>query len=72
MNVFEAPKIKMAQMQKQTASSNNCGLFAIAVCTAILLKKDPSCLVFDEKKMQCHLSKCFERKLITNFPCVVL
>ena len=49
MNVFEAPKIKMAQMQKQTASSNNCGLFAITVCTAILLKKDPSCLVFDEK-----------------------
>ena len=25
MNVFEAPKIKMAQMQKQTAGSNNCG-----------------------------------------------
>ena len=72
MNVFEAPKIKMAQMQKQTPGSNNCGLFAIAVCTAILLKKDPSCLVFDEKKMRCHLSECFERKSLTNFPCVVL
>ena len=71
MNVFEAPEIKMAQMQQQTPGSNNCGLFAIAVCTAILLKKDPSCLVFDEVKMRGHLSECFERKSIANFPCVV-
>ena len=37
MNVFaaRAPQIEMVQMQKQTAGSNNYGLFAIAVCTAI-------------------------------------
>jgi len=38
-NSFEAQTVKMVSIQKQSAGSNNCGLFAIAVCMALLLKK---------------------------------
>ena len=57
-------------MQKQTIGSNNCGVFAVAVCVAILLKKDPSHIVFDEDKMRSHLCSCFEEKCMSSFPCV--
>jgi len=36
-NLFEAQTVKVVSIQKQSARSNNCGLFAIAVCMALLL-----------------------------------
>jgi len=36
------PVIEMAPMQKQAANSNNCGVFAIAACTVILLRENPA------------------------------
>ena len=50
------PTIKIIPMQKQTIGSNNCGVFAVEVCAAILLKKDPSHDVFYEDKIRSHLS----------------
>ena len=45
LNLFafssHGPTIEMIPMQKQTIGSNNCGVFAAAVCVAILLKKGP-------------------------------
>ena len=61
--------IEMVPIQKQAVSSNNCGLFAIAVCVAILLKKNPSVIVFKEDAMRSHLHFCFEQSVMTSFPC---
>jgi len=55
-------------MQKQSAGGNNCGLFAVATCMALLLKQNPSEILFDEEKMRGHLFDCFEKNTITNFP----
>ena len=73
-NLFESPgsstlKIDMAEMQKQSPNSNNCGLFAVAVAMAILLDFDPSKIIFKEDRMRSHLYKCFEENMLTMFPC---
>ena len=65
----ECPIIEMVPMQKQAVSSNNCGLFAIAICVAILLKENPSVIVFKEDMMRSHLCFCFEQSVMTRFPC---
>jgi len=62
------PVIEMVTMQKQAANSNNCGVFAIAVCVAILLKENPSMIVFKEDQMRPHMCSCFEQKVMINFP----
>ena len=67
---FDCPIIEMVSMQKQAASSNSCGIFAIAVCVAILLKENPSVIVFKEEKMRSHLCSCFEQGVMTSFPCL--
>ena len=70
-NLFEAQTVKVVSIQKQSAGSNNCGLFAIAVCMALLLKKNPTQLVFDETKMRPHLFECFTKSFITDFPSIL-
>ena len=67
-NLFEAQTVKVISVQKQSKGSNNCGLFVIAVCMAVLLKKNPAKLVFDETKMRPHLYECFTKDFITDFP----
>jgi len=54
----------------QSANSNNCGLFAVAVATAILSGQDPSSMMVKEEEMRPHLCECFEKQLLTMFPCV--
>jgi len=70
-NLFVASAIKVVPIQKQSTGSNNCGLFAIAVCMTLLLKQDPRQLLFDEDKMRLHLSECFEKKCLSAFPFIV-
>ena len=65
----DCPIIEIVPMQKQAVTSNNCGLFAVAVCVAILLKENPSVIVFKEDKMRSHLCFCFEQSVMTSFPC---
>ena len=60
------PTIEMVPMQKQTASSNNCGAFAVAICMSISLKKNPSLTIFDEDKMRYHLCLCFDSLVPLN------
>ena len=62
------PVIEMIPMQKQSANSNNCGVFVVAVCVAILLKENPSEINFKEDQMRPHMCSCFERKVMINFP----
>ena len=67
-NIFDTSKLIMAPMQRQSPGSNNCGIFAIAVCMAILLEEDPSEIRFNEDVMRCHLCKCFDKKIMMKFP----
>ena len=66
-NKFEFHNLKLATMQKQT-ESNICGLFAIAVATAIAYDKVPSDMHFVEHKMREHLCKCCEKSFLYTFP----
>ena len=54
-------------MQKQPDSSS-CGLFAIAVATALTHGLDPVKLKWDVSKMRRHLQDCLETRKLTNFP----
>ena len=49
---------KMMNVQKQVGI-HDCGLFAIAVATALVHDKDPSRLLFNQSKMRDHSLQCF-------------
>ena len=66
-NKFEFHNLELATMQKQT-ESNICGLFAVAVATAIAYDKDPGDMHFVEHKMREHLCKYFEEGFLYTFP----
>ena len=57
----------MATMQKQK-EINICGLYAVAVTTAIAHDVNPSKLLFKEDQMRHHLSSCFEEGFLSIFP----
>ena len=61
--------INIMDMQKQPDSSS-CGLFAIAVATALTHGLDPVKLKWDVSKMRRHLQDCLETRKLTNFPIV--
>ena len=66
-NIFEFSSIEMVTMQKQK-ESNICGLYAIAVATAIAHHENPTELLFKEDQMRNHLCTCFEEGLLSTFP----
>ena len=67
-NLFHSHNIKLQPLQKQIGATD-CGLFAIAVITAIAHGKDPSQLQFRQEEMRSHLLSCFKNKIITPFQC---
>ena len=44
----------------------NCGVFAIATCTALSHGSQPG--QYDQKRMRAHLLQCFENLVLTVFP----
>ena len=58
----------MQPLQKQVGATD-CGLFAIAVISAIAYGKDLSQLQFKQEEMRQHLLNCFKNENITLFPC---
>ncbi len=62
-----AIKLKYMDVQMQSGGYD-CGLFAIAYATALVLGKQPGNFLFDQEKMRPHLLKCFEDGHITMFP----
>ena len=68
---FHARCIIMQPMQKQLGRTD-CGLFALAVITAICHGKDPFQMHFKQEEMRDHLLKCFKDKYMTLFPCIDL
>lgn len=66
LNLFgSSVRVEMAKIQKQQPNSNNCGLFAIAMATAISFKTQS---LFKEPEMRQHLHQGFEEGAITLFP----
>ena len=46
---------------------NDCGIFAIAVCTCLAFGEDPSKMIVCQAGMRDHLLKCFEENMLTWF-----
>ena len=67
-NVGDNLSVVMVPMQKQAAYSNNCGLFSIAVATALAFECDLSKLEFVESEMRNHLKTCFEEGTMSMYP----
>ena len=67
-NLFEttAADISVVNMQKQHGSTD-CGLFAIAVVTALLFGEDPSSLHFEQSCMRNHLLQCYIKQNFAKF-----
>lgn len=66
-NLFHSATVLMIETQKQEGS-NDCGLFAIAIATAIVHGADPTRLRFDQVAMRNHLVQCFKDGVMTLFP----
>lgn len=58
-------KYKDSQIQSGAA---DCGLFAIASATALVLGKQPGEFFIDQSKMRSHLLQCFENRKMLMFP----
>uniref|UniRef100_A0A1X7SY09 Ubiquitin-like protease family profile domain-containing protein n=1 Tax=Amphimedon queenslandica TaxID=400682 RepID=A0A1X7SY09_AMPQE len=62
--------IILPSVQKQNGVKD-CGLFAIANATALLLTSDPSTThLFNQAKLRDHLVHCLEANMFTHFPVV--
>ena len=70
VNLFklsDEPKFDVVKMQKQVGSKD-CGLFSIAVVTALLFDVNVTETTFSQQKMRQHLLSCFDAKFLTLFP----
>ena len=61
------PTIKLIRTQKQEGSSD-CGVFAVAIATAIVLGKNPTKSAFQQKSMRSHFVNCLNQEHFTLFP----
>ena len=59
--------IQIMNVQRQRGSSD-CGVFALALITAICFGLDPVSMFFDQKEMRKHLLKSIVTQEITPFP----
>lgn len=60
-------KFVIANMQCQDGPGS-CGLYAIAVCAALVAGKDPTTLEWEESSMRRHLYMCILQNRLTPFP----
>ena len=51
-------------------NTNDCGLYALANATELVMKGNPVLCVWDANKMRQHLLHCLENEQITNFPVI--
>lgn len=60
-------KIKSIKTQRQKGNKD-CGLFALAMATAIAFGKDPSKVTFCQESMRAHLVSCLNIQNFSLFP----
>ena len=58
---------KSMEMQKQKGNSD-CGVYAIAVATALCYQEDPTIICWNIESMRRHLLKCLEQSKMEPFP----
>ena len=58
---------KSMEMQKQKGNSA-CGVYAIAVATAVCYQEDPTVIRWNTESMRRHLLKCLEQSKMEPFP----
>ena len=69
-NLFPcSSSIELVKINRQTGGKD-CGLYAIAVSTALAFHHDPSAIKFDQSSMRPHLVACFEKKVFSPFPTI--
>ena len=61
------PRIRVIKTQKQK-SNKDCGLFAIAMATAIAFDNNPSKQNFYQDLMRAHLVDCLKNETFSMFP----
>ena len=71
LNLFQGSllPVQMAEIQKQDGGCD-CGLFAIAVATALAFRHNPRTLTFEQTLMRPHLIQCFEKGELILFPTI--
>ena len=63
----DAITIKSMKMQEQEGC-DACGVYSLAVATALCTKQNPSVLRWEQEAMWQHLLQCFEVENLTTFP----
>ena len=66
---FKKKPIQFPKIQNQPNTSD-CGLFAMANATSILLKLDPCMITYQTDSMRNHLLNMFNAKEIKQFPII--
>ena len=66
LNIHEL-KVNCAPTPEQSGGSD-CGLYSIAIATAIAHDLDPANLIFEQSEMRPHLVQCLSSKELTPFP----
>ena len=66
-NCEKPPRIRVIKTQKQKGNKD-CGLFAIAMATAIAFGNDPSRQSFCQDLMRAHLVDCLKNEQFSMFP----
>ena len=60
-------QVEIMDIPKQSGSTD-CGLYAIAISTAIAYGSDPQELIFIQSDMQVHLIDCIQKQSMKEFP----
>ena len=68
-NLFESESHVLAPTNKQTGGQD-CGVYAIAMSTALAHYEDPTVLRFDQPSLRPHLITCIEKGEFSLFPTV--
>lgn len=61
--------LKFVNITMQSGSTE-CGLYTVAVMTALAFRQDPALLVFDQNSLRTHLGEYFQSGYIQLFPAV--
>ena len=64
-DLFDFSGVKVAEFQKQVGGKD-CGVFAIAATTQILLTGD-ACQKLNQETLRPHVLKCFEQGFFSSF-----
>ncbi len=70
-NLFSASiSAELVAINRQVGAMD-CGVFSIAISTALAFEQDPAVIKFDQSAMRPHLVECFETGQLSPFPCIL-